>query len=168
VAVSGFELATKTGSGSEVTGIRELAKQIKALEDCALNLKAFEAVGAAASIVTAKAKANAARARWPHEVLANFFTFSRPSEDLRRQKKVSAIFGISKRGKSEPYRPGYVEWFAKDKGRVIGESLSTMFEFGTSKMGARPAFRPALQSERPRMLDTLKTKLQDVLKEAAK
>jgi hypothetical protein len=53
----------------------------------------------------------------------------------------------------------YAEWKAganntspkrkRSGGQTIGQSFASMFEFGTSKMAARPAFRPAYQKAKP-------------------
>ncbi len=55
----------------------------------------------------------------------------------------------------------YAEWNAsptnksprrkRSGGQLIGQSFASMFEFGTSKMAARPAFRPAYQKAKGRV-----------------
>jgi HK97 gp10 family phage protein len=153
--------------GIQISGINELKENIAALISAvkmdddvsargkaALAKKAKAAIGMelreAAGIISDKAESNARSARWPHEALSvGAFRFFNPAKP-----KTTALAGFSKRGRNRPYRIGYVEW-GKRSGKLVGESLARMFEYGTSKMRARPALRPAISSSRSQVLDRI-------------
>jgi len=158
------------GSGQQVKGIKELAAKIKAIGDATMSREALRILGDASNQFRVKAIQNAKSANWPHEVIDNAFVDARPALGFtgKRVKKISALFGFAKRGRSKPYRPGYVEWNAKDTGRLIGMSLATLFEFGGSKVAARPAFRPALASARPGALNIIENGLRNLIEAAAR
>jgi hypothetical protein len=95
------------------------------------------------------------------DILASLFTYNRePAGGFGRLKhRSTALVGIRKRGHWEPYAKAYVEWFAggettsgRPKGTLIGESLATMIEIGTSKRSATPFFRPAITAARITMV----------------
>jgi hypothetical protein len=105
----------------------------------------------------------AAAKGWPKRAIESIFVYGKLDPKERRRKGPSALFGFRKRGRSEPYAPGYVEWnpgrsrsmrakslvlpglkTATGALQKIGMSLATMFEFGTAKMKARPALRPTI------------------------
>lgn len=111
---------------------------------------------------------SSARAKgWPRRAIDSIFAYSKLDPNESRRKGPSALFGFRKRGRSQPYAPGYVEWNpgrskskrakslvipgvkAKDGAlQKVGMSLATMFEFGTSKMRARPALRETIATMR--------------------
>jgi len=161
------------GGGEQVKGLKQLAAQIKALDSVVYSAKCYGVVGKALGVVREKAVSNARAANWPHETIENFFVDARPKSG-KRAKKVSALFGVPKKD-----RPGYEKWRGKPQGRVIGMNLATLYEFGgmhrpdspkaqAEWLAARPSFRPALQSERQKMLGVLDEGLKQVLDEAVK
>jgi len=156
------------GGGNQVKGLKELAAQIKAIGEVVVSRQAYKVIGDSLMVVHDKAKSNVIAANWPHETLDNFFMDARPSK--RTEKKITALMGIPKRGRSKPYRPGYVEWKGtkEQRGRTVGMNLATLYEFGGTKTTARPAFRPAVQSERGKMLDILESGLKEIIAGAAK
>lgn len=155
------------GGGNQVKGLKELAAKIKAIGEVAVSVKAYKVIGDALMVVHDRAKSNARAANWPHETLDNFFMDARPNK--RSEKKITALFGIPKRGKSKPYRAGYVEWHGtEDQNRLVGMNLATLYEFGGTQVAARPAFGPAVQSERGKMLSTLESGLNTIIADAAK
>ena len=159
------------GGGAEVKGLKQLAAQIRALDNAMHSAKAYRACGAALGVVKNKAISNARAANWPHETIENFFVDARPKSGRAR---VSALFGVPKRD-----RPGYVKWRGKPQGRTIGMNLATLFEFGGMHrpdspkqqeewLTARPAVRPAILSERQGMLSTLGGHLKEIVDDAIK
>ncbi len=134
-------------------------------------------LGDAADMVKVQARANAQAQKWPKAVIAAIFSYA-DIDKARGKFKYSirgALAGIRKgappRRDMEIYREwnpgrswggivgGYLHPTGKRvlkkglvSGRLIGMSLASMFEFGTSKMAARPAFRPALRATRQRVL----------------
>lgn len=100
----------------------------------------------------------------------------------RTRGRVTALIGIRKKGRHAPWAKAYAEWFPgkhmamgttsktpkiskqlvipgtmSAKGaafgkQMIGESLATMWELGTSIMAARPFFRPTIKAARARVI----------------
>ena len=118
------------------------------------------------------------------EVREDLFIYGahRPSF-VQATKSQTAIVGLRKRGRARRAH-GYVEWFANkqaaagiDKtsrsktkrqqlrmiGQKIGENLGTMWELGTSKMSARPWWRPAVQTSRGKMLPAMADALRGII-----
>ena len=131
-----------------------------------------EVLGDAAGLLKSRIRANAEAQHWPRAVIAAIFTFADISANrssFKYNQRQSALAGIRKgappRRDPKIYREwnpgaswsgitgGYLHPTGKRllkkglvSGRKIGMSLASMFEFGTSKMQARPAFRPALKA----------------------
>jgi hypothetical protein len=151
--------------GLQVKGIKELTSQLRAMKSACVSEQIAEMLGGAADLWRRAANALVRTNRWPHEVHDTAFIDARWPQSRRGKTKISVIFGFPKRGRARPYRPGYVEW-GKREGKLLGMSLNTMFEFGTSKMAARPAYRPALQTQKSAMRGSVKARLADILIEA--
>jgi len=147
-------------------GLKELATQLKELDAAVVGPKMQKILGEAADIWLSNFKLTAQVAGWPHRAIESAFTYSKPGG---KRKQPSALFGITKRGKTPPYAPGYVEW--QGEGRTVGMSLATMFEFGLHtghNMAPRPAFRPALSESKEAMLDHIEEGMLAILAEAGK
>lgn len=129
-----------TSGKAELVGMDDLRDKIRAIRD--------DIAGEAAQAVFAKiakagadlARAKAKSANWPHDAVESIFEHGKPGQD---RYKVTALFGVRKRGRERPWAVGYREW-GKRTGHIVGESLATMFEYGTSKMDKRPAIRPTV------------------------
>ena len=125
-----------------------------------------QTLGEAAEIVKTTGQLNARALGWPERVVKAFFKFSDPVGI--RPDRMTALVGVrtgapTARGKKDSSI--YKEWHAgkssnpKAKaapGTKIGMSLAAMWEMGTSRMAAKPAFRPALESTRKAVLDSLR------------
>ncbi len=126
----------------------------------------------AAVIVRNQARANAVAAGWPHKAIESAFAFNRPSDEMT--KRTRALAGVGK-------RKSMVEWTAAEHqarfsrvlqggvhkvapGGKVAMSLAAMFEFGTSRMVARPAWRPALTSTRSNVRNKVRETYTAVLK----
>jgi len=115
----------------------------------------------AVGVIKDKAIQNAESQNWHPEAVKSIFTFADPQKGPR--KRTSALVGIGKwrtmlewrAGRTPPKHP------LKDVARKVAPggrvamALATMLEMGTSKMRARPAFRPALTSSLEAVADHL-------------
>lgn len=111
------------------------------------------------------------------QILESLFTYNKQPEGERRRARFSALVGIRKRGRT-PYASGYVEWRAGRHpksprakvapGGLIGESLATMIEMGTTKRVATPFFRPAITTSRSRIVPVIATGYRAILQRFGK
>lgn len=131
----------------EVSGLKELQDKLKGLIDAADGPEMQAGLGQIANTGEWMLKAEARDQHWPHEAIESTFSYAKMPPTNRRKNGPSALFGIRKRGRSKPWAPGYAEW-GKRTGKLVGESLATMYEFGTSKMSARPAARAVVSAMR--------------------
>ena len=134
----------------EIHGVQDLLGNIEDIiaglkgppgRRAAVTRRASEILGkelhAAAVIVRDETKRRTISQNWPHEAIAGIFAYFDPN----KPKRSTALAGVSK-------RRSMVKWARG----TIAMSLATMFEYGTSKMRARPAYRPALQAVRDSVL----------------
>ena len=132
--------------------------------------KLYDVLGEGAGMLKARVKANAEAQGWPKAVIAAIFTYADMAKD--RRKRRAALAGVRKGAPPRRDMKIYREWYpgrsksmrakslvlpgtksAKGTGlQKIGMSLASMFEYGTSKMSARPAFRPALKAAQQQVL----------------
>lgn len=153
----------------QVLGLKELQQRVNELKTRAAGQAVNDVMVECAAILYGQAKSNLQSVKAPHEVLNDLFVYGRnKSVFLSAEKSVTALTGLRKHG-TRLKSLGYVEWFAskqasagRDKtsrtkkkkqslrmlGTKIGENLGTMWELGTSKMQARPWWRPAIVSSR--------------------
>lgn len=146
----------------EVSGLQELQKTVASLIDAVDGAEMQAGFAEIAKTGEWMLKAEARDQNWPKEAVESTFSYGKLAPSNRRRQGPSAIFGFKKRGRSRPYAPGYVEW-GKRAGKLVGESLATMFEFGTSKMAARPAMRIVVQAMRAFYPDQVGKVLQKIL-----
>jgi len=155
----------------EIRGIRELTDQLKELDKAVVGPYIYDVLGDATRIWRQRFVQEATGKGWPKRAIASAFTYSKPDARERTRKRATALFGIRKKGRDRPYAPGYVEWWGKAQGRVIGMSLATMFELGlehgTHKMSARPAFRPSVYASREAMKDIIEDGVWAILEQVA-
>lgn len=120
-----------------------------------------ETLTEAANVIKTEGQSRARTQGWPGRTIGTFFTFADP--EGMRPKKTTALTGIrtgapTMRGKKDTRI--YKEWKAASTksprakqpvGALIGESLASMYEHGTTRMQAKPAFRPAVAAARGRV-----------------
>ena len=147
----------------EIRGIKELADQLKELDKAVVGPQIYDVLGKATRAWRQRFIQEATGKHWPKRAIASAFTYSKPDAREGTRKRATALFGIRKRGRSRPYAPGYVEW----AGGTRGMSLATMFELGTSKMSARPAFRPSVYASRETMKDIIEDGVWAILEQVA-
>jgi hypothetical protein len=151
-----------------VSGLKEMQDRVKGMIDAVDGAQMQSDLGDLAKRGAVLLEANALAQNWPKDAIKSIFVYTKlDPKESRRKRGPGALFGFRKRGRSKPYAPGFREWFpgrsasmrAKSlvipgfKGKEgalqkIGMSLATMFEFGTSKMAARPALRPTIAALR--------------------
>lgn len=162
---------TRTGKKSlDIAGIAELQKKIRDMVDATAGDEARAVSAECARDLEQKTIAAARAVNVPHEVFEDIFSYAGRSQ--KKSLQTSAIVGIRKRGRSRPWAEGYAEWRNRAaytrirfKGRgknrkvvgggvvgvgdLVGESLATMWEIGTSKQPAKPFFRPTVAAAQP-------------------
>lgn len=160
----------------QVLGLKDIQARIKAIADASVRDEAAEVVGNAAAAARDAIYAHAEAQNVPHLALEDVYLYTRQPSGEGKRDSVAALAGVRKAGRHFDAH-GYVTWFASmqrgkfDKtsrtnrkksspfvptaGKRIGESLATMWEFGTTKMRARPFFRPAITSVRSTALSII-------------
>ena len=163
-----------SGKSCQVIGVQALALKLNELQSVVASAEAYDVVGRAANIGRFEVEREMHEQNWPHETLECVFTYDKAG----KSSTVSALLGIRKRGRSRPYAPAYVEWGLGMAGRkrvrkdtpshLVGESLATMYEMGTSRQSAKPAFRPAVTATKAVMLAEIATGFQQIIESHAK
>lgn len=159
----------------QVLGLKDIQARIKAIADASVRDEASEVVGTAAAAVRDSIYSHAEAQNVPHEALEDIYMYVRQPGGEGKRDSIAALAGLRKAGRRLDAH-GYVTWFAGkqrgafDKttnrkkgavlvvpgsGRKIGENLGTMWEFGTTKMAARPFFRPAIAAVRSTVLSII-------------
>ena len=166
----------------EIRGIKELADQLKELDKAVVGPQIYDVLGKATRAWRQRFIQEATGKRWPKKAIASAFTYAKPQPGEQSRKRATSLFGIRKKGRAAPYAPGYVEWFAaksppkhpkkqvtrkRAPGELTGMSLATMFELGTTKIGARPAFKPSLYASRETMKDIIEDGVWAILEQVA-
>lgn len=169
---------------SAIYGWDEMKKKLKLITGAMAAEEAQAIVGAAAFHAYTEIKHSAGAVRIPHEVYEDIFMYNKPMgrkgpkvSALTGVRKRGRLTGTAR------WARAYVEWNPKgthrrDKtvrvrgvggkfekqvrkgsafkpGDKVGENLATMWELGTSKMAAKPFFRPAMERARDRILQIL-------------
>lgn len=163
---------------AKMLGLKELQQQVNALKTKASGREVHTLMVDCSRVLYDQAIANLKSVNAPHEVAHDLFVYGKnPSALLKAEESVTALVGLRKHGQKLESL-GYVEWSpgrqvsagrtkenrsrkkgarlvlpgalnAKGTGGVrIGENLGTMWEIGTSKMAAKPWWRPAVTSAR--------------------
>lgn len=174
----------------QVSGLKELQDNLAGLidrmdgEELQAGLKGLAIKGA--QMLEERASSQG----WPKRAIESIFVFGKISSNTRKQKGPSSLFGFRKRGRSQPWAPGYAEWMPRNTrgrghaetarevkriegqiakrtvaagARKIGESLATMYEFGTAKLRPRPAMRPVIAALKAIYPDEVGKLLQKIL-----
>lgn len=177
-----------------VLGLEKIAENINRAVDAVTGPQVQGVIRDAAQIVYDRVIANAKAAGVPRRAQADVFIFS--GENRRKPGEISALVGLRKRGRSKPYAHGYVEWnpsrqvgafnkTQRSKSRKpqlvipgqktatggalkIGENLGTMWELGTTKMQAKPWFRPAVTQSTQPVLKNIADGLLKIIESAPK
>lgn len=176
-------IQTGRSAGAKVLGLKELQQEINKLKDAATGEKVNSLMIDAAMVLRDNAASNLRTVRAPHEVANDLFVYGKSKSSLLSAgKSVTCLVGLRKRG-LKIASLGYVEWYANrqrgahDKtsrvrtkrqhlnvmGTKIGENLGTMWELGTTKMSARPWWRPAVLSSRSQMFGMMAAGLKSLL-----
>lgn len=149
-----------------VSGLKELQDNLAGLVDRVDGAELQAGLGQIAKHGEWLLKSEARDQGWPERAVESSFNYTK-LPPARKQKGPSALFGFRKRGRSRPWASGYVEW-GKRKGKLVGESLATMFEFGTAKMRARPALRGVVSQMRAIYPEEVGKLLKQILAKHAK
>jgi HK97 gp10 family phage protein len=166
-----------------VTGLKELEAKLKALraDNPQLTADLRKMLGDAAGGLRDQMKSSAQAAGWAshsiktrsgkvlatgQEAIDSIFASSKGASGENPRARISALAGVSK-------RRSMVEWTAGKHpvspnakvapGGKVAEAYATMLEFGTSRMPARPAIRPAVQSGKQGIINVLTDGFQALL-----
>jgi hypothetical protein len=97
---------------------------------------------------------------WPKRTIRTIFKYSDLKADELPRSVRSSLVGVRKGAPPRLDREIYKEWRAsasknpkanRGKGELLGMSLAAMFEFGTSKIQARPAFRRTYEAMKSKL-----------------
>lgn len=147
-------------------GVRELNAKLKEIsaamdpaQQTSLRKGVHSVLHEAVQVIKDRAVQNAENQNWPAEAVKSIFTFADPEKGSRRRS--SALVGVGKRStmvewhaaKTPPTNPLKEVQRKVAPGGAVSMSLATMFETGTSKMPARPAFRPAVSQSMQQVAD---------------
>lgn len=172
-------------------GKKEIEKRVKALmmETDADNIasKLYTVAAEAAKTVADEIKQSAQSKKVPRDILKDIFSTSKPKRFSSEGKRpIAQLAGIKLRGRQKPYAHAYREWRGKhsftkirinkrrgtivnrgttEAGKVIGMSLATMYEYGTTKMRPRPFVKPAMNMARPKVKTILTEGFKGILEE---
>lgn len=155
----------------QLLGLKDIQDRMKAISDAVVRDEAAEVVGDAAGVVRDAIYSNASAQNVPHRALDDIYIYTRQPNGQGKRDSIAALAGLRKKGRHGDAH-GYVTWLAnKQRGgfekkshrkhgaslslpgtKRIGENLATMWEFGTTKMRARPFFRTAISSVRGNVL----------------
>lgn len=134
---------------------------------------AYDTMADASKLLRDSIRSEAISQGWRKASIASIFWYG---EIKREYSGTGAETGFSRRlrsnlvgvrkGAPPRFEPDlYAEWTASYKntspkrkrsgGQTIGQSFASMFEFGTTKMAARPAFRPGYQKAKGRVRQML-------------
>ncbi len=157
-------------AATRITGIRELRANLADVVAAVTNDRSISAdsrTGAlatgqqyittgirnAARLVRNQARDNATSEGWPSRVVASIFAYS-DQPDTPGLKRTTALAGVNKRRSMVKWNAvrHSAQWHRVmtsgvhkvEPGSEVAMSLATMYEFGTSRMMAKPAFRPAV------------------------
>lgn len=172
------------GGGKEVVqGMKELTVKLNQLsgDDPQLAQDIMTVLGDAATEVRDEMRSSAMVAGWPSVLINTAFfraaDLAKGQYATRRRATLSALAGVSK-GHRDPADPRYKEWVAAEKppahplkavdrkvpaGAKVGMGFATMWEFGTSRMPARPAIRIAVRNVRARVRSIIASGLKEII-----
>lgn len=163
------------GRASRVYGLPEIQKRLREISDAFVKKEAEMVISDATLVVYDALRSHAASVNVPRDARADIFMYTRQPNATGKADRVTAVAGMRKLGRGKDAK-GYRKWFAgrqvgafektehnrkKGRGKLtmpgtqIGENLGTMWEFGTTKMPAKPWARPAVQSSRSTVLSKL-------------
>ncbi len=170
---------------TEVTGLKELERKLKALAGSNPELrKAVQsAVGQMAIVARDEMRSQARSAGWGsssitwknkgksgtvtgQQAINSIFAFGEPRENPGKWAKITALAGVGK-------RRTMFEWIAgrhpaSTRARVapggkVAMSLAAALEFGTTRHAPKPAIRNAIANVKMRIIDTLTTEYNAIL-----
>lgn len=161
---------------TEIAGLRELSAQLKDImpySSSKMYVATGEVVQQASAMLRQRIRANMAAQGWPRDIQGYTFATD-PTGSKSNSKRFESLTGISKGHKTAGH-PMYREWNAgktsKSKrakvspGGKVGMGWPTMWELGTSKIRAKPAFRPAIEQSRAAIVKALTDGFTKVLNE---
>lgn len=153
----------------QVLGVKELQQNVNRIMSAMVGEQAVAVSVTAGRVVLGGIMQHAQSVNLPQRAMQDIFLYSKQPSALFSLggDSVNVLVGLRKKGTRLPAQ-GYVEWGAGHQvgafekkprlrkrggtlklGGTIGENLGTMWELGTTKMAARPWFRPAVQESRP-------------------
>lgn len=123
-------------------------------------------------------KTSASAGGWPSRLMGTIFAFGDVAADTLPRSLRASLVGIRKGAPPRRDDAIYREWKARGDntsprkkrggGSLIGMSLAAMFEYGTSKIQARPAFRPTVTRLRSTIRQRLIASYKDIIEDLGK
>lgn len=159
----------------QVLGLKDIQARMRVISDAMVRDEAAAVVGNAAVATRDAIYSYAEAAGIPKDALEDVYVYTRQPGGAGKRDSIAALAGLKKMG--NPLAQGYTTWYAgkqtgqfektsrsrkrrgilvvPGKGTKIGENKATMFEFGTTKMQAKPFFRPAISAIRGTVLQII-------------
>ncbi len=123
-------------------------------------------------------RSSASAGSWPSRTIKTIFAFGDMAADSLPRSLRASLVGIRKGAPPRLDKEIYREWRAsgtntsprkkRGGGTLIGMSLAAMFEFGTSKVQARPAFRDTVTRLRSTIRKRLVTSYKAIIEDLGK
>ncbi|GIU78807.1 MAG: hypothetical protein KatS3mg005_2045 [Bryobacteraceae bacterium] len=175
----------------EIRGLKEiqqnLQRLVRATDGSAERI--WQISAAAAEAVKREVEAGAKSVRTPSDVFRDLFSTRKPKPFAGGERQITQLAGIRLRGRSRPYAHAYREWRARasftririrgrkgnkrvvgagtvQQGQLLGMSLASMWERGTSRMRARKFFGPAVSRARAKVAAMLASEFRRLLEES--
>jgi hypothetical protein len=123
-------------------------------------------------------RSSASAGGWPSRLMKTIFAFGDTAADSLPRTLRASLVGIRKGAPPRLDRNIYREWRASSTntsprkkrggGTLMGMSLAAMYEFGTSKIQGRPAFRPTVTRLRSTIRQRLITSYKAIIEDLGK
>jgi HK97 gp10 family phage protein len=155
------------GRSAEVVGLRELSRKLDRLKSAVASQEASAAVGKAAGTGREAIRSSMRGAGWPASLISKAFS----TDGVNKRGKIVALFGVNKQSNMVVWNAGPNPKSPRAKvgeGGKVAMSMVSMFEFGTTRMQAKPAVRPAIQGSKSQMVQTTAAEFKAIIIRHAK
>jgi len=157
---------------AKVEGVLALRRRVEQLASLADNAARTQAANQAQAVVNESAafardaiRTSASVRSWPNRLIKAIFKSGDVAEGNLPRRLRAALVGARKGAPPHYDSQLYVGWKARGDntsprkkrgaGAEIGMSLMTMWEYGTTKMQARPAFRETYKAIKPMLRERM-------------
>lgn len=126
----------------KVEGLADVQKRVSELKSVVANKEAYGVVADAGDKAAEIMVSNMRSKNWPDDAVESVFSSSHNPPTTTATVKLTALAGVRKRGRNEPYSSGYREW---NPGRQVG-SQDKARGYKTSRAGAKQFVIPGTKT----------------------